>query len=44
MDKKTIMGVGAVIISAMALVGVGTGIRIAMKPKDEEPREKQTTL
>lgn len=44
MKKKTIMGVGAVIISAMALVGVGKGIQIVMQNKDEEPREKQITL
>lgn len=44
MKKKTIMGAGAVIISAMALVGVGKGIQIVMQNKDEEPREKQITL
>lgn len=42
--KKKIMGVGAVVISAMALVGVGKGIQIMMQPKEEEPREKQITL
>ena len=42
--KKTIMGVGAVVISAIALVGVGKGIQIIMRNKDEESREKQPTL
>lgn len=44
MKKKTVIGVGAVIISTMALVGVGKGIQIMMQNKDEEPREKQITL
>ena len=44
MKNKTIIGAGAVVISTMALIGVGTGLRILIGTKEEEPREKQPTL
>lgn len=44
MNKKTIMGVGAVIVSTIALIGVGKGIQTVMQSKEDAPREKQITL